>query len=256
MPRTPRADRIHAERILILDFGSQYTQLIARRVREAKVYCEIWPCTAGEDAVRRFAPRGVILSGGPSSVYEPGAPLGPGNVFELGVPVLGICYGMQLMAHRLGGEVAHSARREYGRAHLRVLRPAGLFAGLGGRGKAQEVVWMSHGDRIERLPEGFSAIARTANSPVAAMADTRRGFYGIQFHPEVHHTPRGREILANFVHGVCGCGPEWDMHSFADYAVRQIRSQVGTAGKVVCALSGGSTPRSRRCSCTVRSGTA
>ena len=239
MTPKPTADRIHAERILILDFGSQYTQLIARRVREAKVYCEIWPCTAAAAAVRAFKPRGVILSGGPSSVFEAGAPLGPDNLFELGVPVLGICYGMQLMAHRLGGEVAGSARREYGRAHLRVLRAAGLLAGLGGRGKAEEIVWMSHGDRIERLPPGFVPIARTANAPVAAMADAGRGFFGIQFHPEVHHTPRGREIIGNFVHGVCGCGPNWDMHSFADYAVRQIRAQVGPKGRVVCALSGG-----------------
>jgi len=237
--RTLPADRIHAERILILDFGSQYTQLIARRVREARVYCEIWPCTADPAAVRAFAPRGIVLSGGPASVYEPGAPLGPAGLFELGVPVLGICYGMQLMAHLLGGEVAHAAGREYGRAHLRVLRPGGLFTGLGGRGRAQEVVWMSHGDRIERLPPGFAPVARTANSPVAAMADAKRRFFGIQFHPEVHHTPRGREVIGNFVHGICGCGPNWDMQSFADYAVGAIRRQVGAKGRVVCALSGG-----------------
>jgi GMP synthase (glutamine-hydrolysing) len=230
---------LRAERILILDFGSQYTQLIARRVREQKVYCEIWPCTAKGAAIRAFRPRGIILSGGPSSVYEAGAPLGPAGIFELGVPVLGICYGMQLMAHLLGGEVARAAGREYGRAQLKILKPAGLFAGLGGRGRAVETVWMSHGDRIERLPPGFVPAARTANSPVAAMADPKRRFFGIQFHPEVVHTPRGREILGNFVHGICGCGPSWDMHSFVDYAVAAIRRQVGAKGRVVCALSGG-----------------
>ena len=232
-------DRIHAERILILDFGSQYTQLIARRVREQKVYCEIWPCTASDAAVRAFRPRGVILSGGPSSVYETEAPLGPPGIFELGVPVLGICYGMQLMAHRLGGEVAKAAGREYGRAHLGILREAELFKGFGGKGRARETVWMSHGDRIERLPPGFKPIAETANSPVAAMADPVRLFYGIQFHPEVAHTPRGSEILGNFVHGVCGCSAAWDMHSFVDYAIAQIKKTVGPKGRVVCALSGG-----------------
>jgi len=230
---------LHAERILILDFGSQYTQLIARRVREQKVYCEIWPCTAEIAAVRAFHPRGVILSGGPSSVYEPEAPLGPPGLFDLGVPVLGICYGMQLMASQLGGVVAKAAGREYGRAHLRVVHTTDLFKGLGGGGKAQQVVWMSHGDRIERLPSGFRIAATTANSPVAAMADPKRRFYGIQFHPEVAHTPRGREILGNFVHGICGCAAAWDMHSFVDYAVAQIRKTVGTKGRVVCALSGG-----------------
>jgi len=232
-------DRIHAERILILDFGSQYTQLIARRVREQKVYCEIWPCTAADAAVRAFRPRGVILSGGPSSVYEPEAPLGPPGIFELGVPVLGICYGMQLMAHRLGGEVAKAAGREYGRAHLGISRAADLFKGFGGKGQAREIVWMSHGDRIERLPPGFKPVATTANSPVAAMADPTRRFYGIQFHPEVAHTPRGSEILGNFVHAICGCTAAWDMHSFADYAIAQIRKTVGSKGRVVCALSGG-----------------
>jgi GMP synthase (glutamine-hydrolysing) len=234
----PAKDRIHAERILILDFGSQYTQLIARRVREQKVYCEIWPCTAEIGAVRAFKPRGVILSGGPASVYEAGAPLGPPGVFELGVPVLGICYGMQLMAHLLGGEVGRAAGREYGRAHLKVARAGELFHGLAGRGAGQ-VVWMSHGDRIDRLPPGFTPVARTANSPVAAMADAKRGFYGLQFHPEVAHTPRGAELLGNFVHRVCGCAPAWDMHSFVDYAVAQIRKTVGPRGRVVCALSGG-----------------
>ncbi len=246
MKKTPKgaskkatAVALHAERILILDFGSQYTQLIARRVRESRVYCEIWPCTAEDAAVRAFRPRGVILSGGPASVYAAGAPLGPASAFELGVPVLGICYGMQLMAHRLGGEVNRAAGREYGRAHLRVLRAGELFRGFTGRGAGGQVVWMSHGDRIDRLPPGFTPVARTANSPVAAMADARRGFYGLQFHPEVAHTPGGTRLLANFVHRVCGCSESWDMHSFVDYAVAAIRRQVGPRGRVVCALSGG-----------------
>ena len=200
-------------------------------MREQKVYCEIWPCTAADAAVRAFRPRGVILSGGPSSVYEPEAPLGPPGIFELGVPVLGICYGMQLMAHRLGGEVAKAAGREYGRAHLGIVRAAELFKGFGGKGQAREIVWMSHGDRIERLPPGFKPIATTANSPVAAMADPTRRFYGIQFHPEVAHTPRGSEMLGNFVHGVCGCSAAWDMHSFVDYAIAQIRKTVGPKGQ-------------------------
>ncbi|HEY5999153.1 MAG TPA: glutamine-hydrolyzing GMP synthase [bacterium] len=237
--KTNPADRIHAERILILDFGSQYTQLIARRVREARVYCEILPCTADIEAVRAFRPRGIVLSGGPSSVYEEGAPLGPAGVFDLGVPVLGICYGMQLLAHLLGGEVGRASGREYGRAHLKVLRAGDLFHGFSGRGAAGRVVWMSHGDRIERLPPGFAPIARTANSPVAAMADPKRRFYGLQFHPEVVHTPGGAALLENFVHRICGCSGSWDMHSFVDYAVGTIRRQVGPRGRVVCALSGG-----------------
>jgi GMP synthase (glutamine-hydrolysing) len=169
------------------------------------------------------------------------------------VPVLGICYGMQLMAHQLGGEVAKSAGREYGRAHLRIKRPTELFEGLGGRGAKQQVVWMSHGDRIEKLPPGFVPIATTANSPVAAMADPQRRFYGIQFHPEVVHTPGGSRMLGNFVHGVCGCSAAWDMHSFVDYAVAQIRRTVGPDGRVVCALSGGVDRPLRRCSCIGRS---
>jgi GMP synthase (glutamine-hydrolysing) len=235
------AREIHAEKILILDFGSQYTQLIARRVREQKVYCEIWPCTASAAAVRKFKARGVILSGGPSSVYDPSAPLGPKAVFDLGVPVLGICYGMQVMAHLLGGEVGHARGREYGRAHLEILRPGGLFRGLrGGKGtEVSDVVWMSHGDRIDGLPAGFKPVARTANAPVAAMADAKRKLFGLQFHPEVVHTPMGTVILKNFVRHICGCRPLWDMKSFADYSVEEIRRTVGPGGRVVCALSGG-----------------
>jgi GMP synthase (glutamine-hydrolysing) len=232
---------IHAEKILVLDFGSQYTQLIARRVREQKVYCEIWPCTAAAAAVRKFKPRGVILSGGPSSVYDPAAPLGPKGILALGVPVLGICYGMQVTAHLLGGKVGHSRRREYGRAHLEILRSGGLFRGLTGKaaGGFSDVVWMSHGDRIDSLPPGFVPVARTSNAPVAAMADVKRKIFGLQFHPEVAHTPMGTKILENFVRHICGCRPHWNMKSFVDYSVAAIRRRVGRRGRVVCALSGG-----------------
>ncbi len=227
---------IHRERILILDFGSQYTQLIARRIREAKVYCEIFPFNAGLEKVKAFRPKGLILSGGPSSVYDPGAPLIGKDHLELGVPVLGICYGMQLLTHVLGGQVAKSAKREYGRAELNIHRNEGLFAGIGERGKA--AVWMSHGDRIEKMPGGFVAIAHTDNSPTASMADEKHKFYGVQFHPEVVHTPQGTQILRNFVYTICGCSPSWNMASFVEYSVGEIKKTVGEK-KVICALSGG-----------------
>ncbi len=227
---------IHSERILILDFGSQYTQLIARRVREAKVYCEILPYNAGLDKVRAFRPKGLILSGGPSSVYDAGAPLIGRDHLELGIPVLGICYGMQLLTHVLGGQVAKSAKREYGRAELRMDKAGGLFDGIGRDGGTP--VWMSHGDRIENMPAGFAAIAHTSNSPTAAMADEKRKFYGVQFHPEVVHTPQGTQILRNFVYTICGCQPSWTMASFVDYSVGEIRKAVGGT-KAVCGLSGG-----------------
>jgi len=227
---------IHSERILILDFGSQYTQLIARRVREAKVYCEIFPYNAGLEKVKAFKPKGLILSGGPSSVYDAGAPVIDKAHLELGVPVLGICYGMQLLTHVLGGQVAKSTKREFGRADLNIHKNEGLFAGIGESGKA--TVWMSHGDRIEQMPECFSAIAHTGNSPTAAMADEKRKFYGVQFHPEVVHTPQGVEILRNFVYTICGCKPSWTMASFVDYSVGEIRKAVGNK-QAVCGLSGG-----------------
>ncbi len=230
-------DLLHASRVLILDFGSQYTQLIARRVREAKVYCEIYPCTAPWEAVRAFQPRGVILSGGPASVYAKDAPLVSRRLFRLGVPVLGICYGMQLLAHLLGGRVARAARREYGRADLAFDRSRDLFYGIGARAR-HAVVWMSHGDRIEKLPPGFRVLAHTANSPVAAMGDPTRRLYGVQFHPEVAHTPRGAAILRNFLYRICGCHPTWTMRAFVEQAVEQIRRRVGHK-RVVCALSGG-----------------
>ncbi len=227
---------IHNERILILDFGSQYTQLIARRVREAKVYCEIFPYNAGIEKIKVFRPKGLILSGGPSSVYDSGAPLIDKAHLELGVPVLGICYGMQLLTHILGGAVAKSQKREYGRAELSLHKGEGLFSGIGKNGKA--TVWMSHGDRIEKMPGGFHASAHTDNSPTAAMADDSRKFYGVQFHPEVVHTPEGTKILRNFVYDICKCTASWNMASFVDFAVAEIRKAVGSK-QVICALSGG-----------------
>jgi GMP synthase (glutamine-hydrolysing) len=234
---------IHSERILILDFGSQYTQLIARRVREAKVYCEIFPFNAGLDKIRAFRPKGLILSGGPSSVYDTNAPLIDKPHLELGIPVLGICYGMQLLTHVLGGVVAKSQKREYGRAELIIDSNAGLFKGLGVdpgtlNSELRTVVWMSHGDRIEKMPPGFVSIAHTDNSPTAAMADVRKKFYGVQFHPEVVHTPQGTQILRSFVYEICGCEPTWTMASFVDYSVGEIKRTVGDK-QVICGLSGG-----------------
>ena len=225
---------IQQKKILILDFGSQYTQLIARRIRELKVYSEIRPFSEPLDGIRAFSPSGLILSGGPSSVADPGAPLPDPGIFGLGIPILGICYGMQLMTHMLGGRVAAAPHREYGAAELKLLAESDLLSGLGKRLR----VWMSHGDRIDAPPKGFSPIAGTPNSPVAAMADAGRGYYALQFHPEVAHTPQGMEILKNFAYRICGCGPNWTMHSFVEQAVSDIRARAGN-GKVICALSGG-----------------
>ncbi|HEY3347942.1 MAG TPA: glutamine-hydrolyzing GMP synthase, partial [Nitrospirota bacterium] len=231
-----------SERVLVLDFGSQYTQLIARRVREAKVYCEIFPYNAGLDKIKAFKPKGLILSGGPSSVYDPAAPLIGKDHLELGIPVLGICYGMQLLTHLCGGEVARAAKREYGRAELIIDSESDLLKYIGGTGEGspekKSVVWMSHGDRIEKMPEGFEVIAHTGNSPAAAMANRKARFFGVQFHPEVVHTPQGSQVIRNFVHDICGCVPSWTMESFVDYSVDIIRRQVG-GEKVICGLSGG-----------------
>lgn len=224
----------HDEKILVLDFGSQYTQLIARRVREGKVYSEIFPFNAPLEKIKAFKPKGIILSGGPSSVYDKGAPIPDLEIFRLGVPVLGICYGMQLMAHALGGEVAKAAKREYGHAELMVDIDADLLWGVSQKTK----VWMSHGDRIEILPEGFAIAGHTDNSPVAAMANREKRFYALQFHPEVVHTDEGTRILHNFMYTICGCKPTWEMASFIEWAVDDIRAKVGTK-KVICALSGG-----------------
>ena len=228
---------IHLRRIVILDFGSQYTQLIARRVRELKVYSEIHPCTVDLALVRDLKPGGIILSGSPESVLRPGAPLVSTEVFEMGVPVLGICYGMQLMAHLLGGEVEASLSREYGPADLILDEVDGLFQGLGAEAQGLRV-WMSHGDRIRKTPPGFTVIAHSRNSPAAAIRDAAGRLIGVQFHPEVHHTPRGRDILANFLFSVCRLQPTWTMASFIETTVEGIRARVGP-DRVLCALSGG-----------------
>jgi len=223
------------EAVAILDFGSQYTQLIARRVREAHVYCELIPWNAPYEQVERLNPRGFVLSGGPASVYDEDAPTLPDYVLESGLPVLGICYGMQLLAHALGGKVTPAGEREYGPAELSVLALSSpLFAGLPFSMK----VWMSHGDRVEVLPPGFVALASTANSPIAAMGDEVRRLYGLQFHPEVVHTPYGGEIIRNFLYNVCGLKGMWTAASFVEEAVARIKEQVGD-GRVICALSGG-----------------
>jgi len=221
--------------IAILDFGSQYSQLIARRVREAQVYCEILPYDTPFEQVLALDPRGFILSGGPSSVYDPDAPGLPGYVLESGLPVLGICYGMQLLAHNLGGKVAPAQRREYGPALLQVTDlDSPLFAEL----PFALPVWMSHGDRIEELPPGFKVIAQTDNSPIAAMSHLGRRLYGLQFHPEVVHTPQGSDIIRNFLYLVCNIAPTWTPARFVSESVEAIRDQVG-GGQVLCALSGG-----------------
>jgi GMP synthase (glutamine-hydrolysing) len=229
---------IRHDRILILDFGSQYTQLIARRIREAHVYSQILPFSTPLSAILAHRPKGIILSGGPASVYEPKAPMIGKALLKQGVPVLGICYGMQLVTHLLGGQVARATHREYGRSELLIDDRSDLFKGVA-PGPAS-IVWMSHGDRIERMPPGFRAIAHTANSPVAAMKAERKGapVYCLQFHPEVAHTPSGMAILRNFAFEICGCRPTWTMSSYVETAVREIRKQVGK-GKAMCALSGG-----------------
>ena len=225
-------------RILVLDFGSQYTQLIARRIREAQVYSQILPCTVPLATILAYRPQGIVLSGGPSSVYAKKAPSVPKELFDQGIPILGICYGMQLVTHLSGGEVTKSKHREYGRADLTIDDKSDLFKDIGKDGLT--VVWMSHGDRIERMPPGFRSIAHTANSPIAAMKrdDRKRRIYCLQFHPEVVHTPDGTKILRNFVYEICGCKPTWTMQSYVDTAVQQIREQVGKE-RVICALSGG-----------------
>ena len=224
--------------IIVLDYGSQYTQLITRRVREANVYCELFSWRAPAADVMALRPKGFILSGGPNSVYDPGAPLLPDYVLDSGLPVLGICYGMQLLSHRLGGRVAGSSRHEYGRATLVVDEPDDpLFAGWAGDG-GHAPVWMSHGDKVEELPPGFHPLAHSGSSPFAAAADPARNYYAVQFHPEVAHTPRGRVLLSNFVHRICRCEPDWTPANFIDEATAGIREQVGD-GRVVLGLSGG-----------------
>ena len=219
--------------IVILDFGSQYTQLIARRIREQNVFSLILPFHTPVERLRQMNPRGIILSGGPSSVFEEGAPRCPPQIFELGVPVLGICYGLQLLAHQLGGQVRPTSRREYGRAEVELLESSPLLAHLPPR----LTVWNSHGDQVEALPPGFRATGRTANA-VAAIEDPERRLFAVQFHPEVHHTPDGPQLLRNFVLDICGAQPDWTPASFIEETIARVREQVGE-GQVVCALSGG-----------------
>jgi len=228
---------IHSEKILILDFGSQYTQLIARRVREAHVYCELHPFDLEIEAIRAFAPKGIILSGGPKSVYEEDAPAIAEELFELGVPVLGICYGMQLMSRHFDGRVVPAGKREFGHAELLAQgQPGPLFDGFFMEGKSP--VWMSHGDHVETVPEGFDVVARTGNAPVCAIQDTVRRLYGVQFHPEVNHTPHGQQLLDTFVRDICGCTGQWTPGHIIEDAVARIRRQVGS-DRVILGLSGG-----------------
>jgi GMP synthase (glutamine-hydrolysing) len=224
------------EKILILDFGSQYTQLIARRVRELGVYCEIHPPTLGLAEIKAFAPKGIILSGGPASVEAPGAPTCTPELFELGLPVLGICYGLQLLSKLLGGRVDKSAHREFGPASVEVVASRGPFAAFG-RGTALKV-WMSHGDRVEQLPPHFVAIGKTPSAPFAAAAHESKPIYGLQFHPEVVHTAQGREMLQSFLFTDCRCKGDWTMKSFIEESIGEIRAKVGD-GRVICGLSGG-----------------
>jgi len=226
-------------RILILDYGSQFTQLIARRVREAHVYCEIHPAARGTDLafIAQFAPKGIIFSGGPSSVFDPGAPTADPKLLGLGIPVLGICYGMQLVAHLAGGTVQPSSEREYGRAEVTVREATGLFAGF--EPQACITVWASHGDRIEQPPPHFRVTASSANAPVAGFEHDSQPVFGILFHPEVAHTPRGGEILHNFLFTICGCTPDWTPGHFVEQAVERIGALVGPARRAICGLSGG-----------------
>ena len=241
MTGTAAAD-IHADRILILDFGSQYTQLIARRVRELGVYCEIHPWDAGEADVRAFGAKGIILSGGPESVTVAGSPAAPAAVFELGVPVLGICYGMQTMAAQLGGRVEPGAVHEFGYAEIRARGHSALLQGIEDRvneqGHGLLDVWMSHGDRVVELPPGFKVISSTPDLPIGGMADETRRFYALQFHPEVTHTRQGAQIYARFLHDICGCAASWNPGNIIDDAIARVRAQVGQ-GRVLLGLSGG-----------------
>jgi GMP synthase (glutamine-hydrolysing) len=232
-----KAASLPKDRILILDYGSQYTQLIARRIREERVYCEIHPPTRTSEWVREWAPCGVVLSGGPASVYGADVPTADASLLELGVPVLGICYGMQLIAQLVGGQVESSTQREYGRAELRILEPNDLFDGFE-KGE-RSTVWMSHGDRVEMPPSGFELLAATETVPVAAFRAEAKPIFGVQFHPEVAHTARGGEIISNFLFRICRCAPSWTAGSFIDNQVEAVRRRVGKRGRVISGLSGG-----------------
>jgi GMP synthase (glutamine-hydrolysing) len=233
---------IHQHRILILDFGSQYTQLIARRVREIGVYCEIWPWDSSASAIREFSPRGLILSGGPESVHAQNGPLAPAAVYQLGIPLLGICYGLHTMALQLGGRVEPSDFKEFGYARVDVLNPTHLLQGIedhvNDEGQPQLDVWMSHGDNVVELPAGFDLAASTESAPVAAIADVERQFYGLQFHPEVTHTAQGQRILKRFVREICACDGHWTAENIIEDAILHVRGQVGE-DEVILGLSGG-----------------
>ncbi|MBP9897819.1 MAG: glutamine-hydrolyzing GMP synthase, partial [Gemmatimonadales bacterium] len=226
----------HPAGVLIIDFGSQYTQLIARRVREQRVYCEIHPPSRTVDWIREWQPQGIILSGGPNSVYGDGVPTADPALLELGIPIFGVCYGMQLLAHLSGGSVVRASRREYGRADV-TIGDGDLFAGfvVG----ATTPVWMSHGDHVDEAPPGWRVTASSENSPVAAIQHLSKPLYAVQFHPEVAHTPRGGEILSNFLFGICGCSPDWTSEHFVESEVARIRELVGPDTRVICGLSGG-----------------
>ena len=229
--------QLYKQKILILDFGSQYTQLIARRVREAQVYCEIHPFNLALEKIEAYAPKGIILSGGPASIYDADAPMLRREILEMRVPILGICYGMQSITFLLGGRVARAEDREYGHATIDIQDDKDLFHGLGEQ-EGRMMVWMSHGDRIEAMPAGFTALAGSRNSPVAAMADPSRRIFGVQFHPEVVHTPDGTRLLKNFLYTICGCEPTWTMASFARRTIRSLRERIQD-DRVICGLSGG-----------------
>jgi GMP synthase (glutamine-hydrolysing) len=235
-PVTPL--KANHDRILILDFGSQVTQLIARRLREISVYCEIWPFSqAPEERIKAYAPKGIILSGGPCSVRDKDSPRAPDFVYNSGLPILGICYGQQVMVEQLGGKVEAGDTREFGRAYVDVTGHNALLDGVWDKG-AHEQVWMSHGDKVTKLPNGFEVVGKSDGAPYSIIADEKRKFYGLMFHPEVVHTPHGAQLLKNFTHRVCGCRGDWTMAAFKEESVKKIRAQVGK-GKVICGLSGG-----------------
>ena len=236
------AANIHSQKLLILDFGSQYTQLIARRVRELGVYCEIWDYGVDEKYLKKFAPQGMIFSGGPESVHASASPKAPEFLYDFGVPILGICYGMQAMADQFGGKVAGSDKSEFGFAQVEVTGPNQLLSGIEDRfvdnGNSQLDVWMSHGDKVIEVPEGFSVVAATESAPIAAMCNETKDFYGIQFHPEVTHTSQGLNILERFVKDICGCESLWTPASIIEDAISTIEEKVGN-DKVLLGLSGG-----------------
>ncbi len=222
------------EMVVVLDFGGQYTQLIARRIRECQVFCEILPFNTSVEELKAKNPKGIIFSGGPSSVYGEGAPAVDPEIYQLGIPILGICYGMQMMAHQLGGKVVRGEQREYGKTMIDILERTELLDGF----EAQEQCWMSHGDRVEEAPEGFLVSSRSQNAPVAAMACPKRRLYAVQFHPEVAHTPKGQQILKNFLYNICGCSGCWTMGSFLQDSIAEVKAKAGDK-QVLCALSGG-----------------